>query len=295
VLEQLATTAMGSVIDYADDGTPIRAANTIKARQSVVRDAVQSGCLAFVDHVRDATIRRAVADDNDRLWREACAAAMTRLMFLPLPHEIATIAAFEHDVNLGTDEMLDLFDPAAARRGLRQKGLFYQKGTRRMFVPAELADEGLPLRLANFAATRFASPLTFSDVVSGDGTVPVVLVEPQGEVQRVCPARPTHDGFRALCIPLGTRRYPVAVQIGAVGRHVEIDVIMAVPTSDYLYTQVRETPREMAITPLLDGIVEYAPGLWHCQSDYAFALLQPPPMEGIDDLMLIMVFRPIGR
>jgi hypothetical protein len=295
VLEQLATTATGSVVDYADDGTPIRADNSIKARQSTVRDAVQAGCLAFVGHAQSATVRRAVADDDGRLWREACAAAMTRLMFLPMPHEIATIAAFEHDVNLGTDEMLDLFDSAAARRGLRQKGLFYQKGTRRMFLPAEMVNEGLPLRLANFAATRCSAPLTFGDMGSGGTSVPVILVQPHGEVTRICPARPTHEGFYALCIPLGKERYPVVVQIGAVGRHVEVETILAVPTSDYIHTRIGFAARETPLTPMLDGIVEYAPGLWQCRSDYAFAMIQPPPLNDIADLLLVMVFRPIGR
>jgi FMN phosphatase YigB (HAD superfamily) len=294
VIEQLATTAMGSVIDYDPDGQPIRAANSIKARQSAMRDAVQAGCLDFARRAAHATIRRALPHDHARLWREGGAAVLTRLMYLPLPHEVATIAAFEHDVNLGTDEMLDLFDPADARRNLRQKGLFYQKGTRRMFVPAELADEGLPLRLANFAALRFAAPLTFGDMVSGGGTVPVILCKPQGEVTGVCPARPTHDGFFALCIPLGAERYPVAVQIGKMARHVEIATIMAVPTCDYIPSRQGVVPRETAITPVLDGIVEYAPGLWSCRSDYAFALLPPPQMDAVDDLLLVMVFRPLG-
>ena len=295
VLEQLATTAIGSVIDYTPDGTPIRAANAIKGNQSAVRDAVQAGCVEFARQVAGATIRRALPDDHDRLWREACAAGLTRLMFLPLPHEIATIAAFEHDVNLGTDETIDLFDTAAARRGLRQKGLFYQKSTRRMFVPAELADAGMPLRLANFAATRFSAPLTFADSVSGGTAVPVILVKPQGEVPGMCPARPTHDGFFALCIPLGADRYPVVVQIGAVARHVEIETILAVPTCDYIQTRNGADPREVPVKPVLDGIVEFAPGLWHCRSNYAFAMLNPPAMEGIADLLLVMVFRPIGQ
>jgi hypothetical protein len=153
----------------------------------------------------------------------------------------------------------------------------------------------MPLRLANFAATRFAAPLTFADSVSGGITVPVIMVKPHGEVTGACPARPTHDGFAALCIPLGAERYPVVVQIGAVARHVEIETILAVPTSDYIQTRNGRPPREVALTPLLDGITEYAPGLWHCASDYAFAMLQPPALAEIDDLLLVMVFRPIGR
>jgi hypothetical protein len=195
---------------------------------------------------------------------------------------------------LGTDQMVDLFDSAAARRGLRQKGLLYQKGTRRMFVPAELAGAGMPVRLANFAAMRFASPLTFGDVADGGSTVPVVLLKPEGEVQGVCPARPTHDGFHALCIPLGSARYPVAVQIGAAARHIEIETIIAVPTSEYLHTRPHAASRETVVTPLLDGIVEYGPGCWQCQSDYAFALLQAPAMPGVEDLMLVMVYRTLG-
>lgn len=295
VLEQLATTAMGSVIDYAADGSPVRADNTIKARQSKVRAMVQAGCLSFADHVAGATIRATAPDDTDRLWREAAAASLTRLMYLPMPHETGTIGAFQHDVNLGTDEMLDLFDVADARRGLRQKGLFYQKGTRRMFLPAELTGEGMPLRLANFAATRFAAPLTFGDMLSGGSEVPVILVTPQGEARRMCPARPTHDGFRALCIPVGAERYPVVVQIGAVARHVEIEAILAVSTNDYVHTRPGFAAHETPIVPLLDGVVEYAPGLWQCQSDYAFAMIQPPPLEHVKDLMVVIVFRPLGR
>ena len=295
VLEQLATTAMGSVIDYAEDGTPVRADNTIKARQSAVREAVQAGCLAFARHNAGATIRKSVPEDADRLWREAAAAGMTRLMYLPLPHELAAIRAFQHDVNLGTDEMLDLFDPADARRGLRQKGIFYQKGTRRMFLPAELADEGMPLRLANLAANRFAAPLSFADMISGGGEVPVILAKPTGEVCATCPARPTHDGFRALCIPMGTERHPVAVQLGAVARHVEIETVIAVPTDDYVHTRAGFAANETPIVPLLDGIIEYAPGLWQCQSAHAFALIQPPPLPLVKDLMLVLVYRPLGR
>jgi len=81
---------------------------------------------------------------------------------------------------------------------------------------------------------------------------------------------------------------------GAAGRHIEIETIIAVPTCEYLHTRPNMASRETAVVPLLDGIVEYAPRLWECQSDYAFALLQPPAMADVDDLMLVMVYRPLG-
>jgi hypothetical protein len=108
-------------------------------------------------------------------------------------------------------------------------------------------------------------------------------------------ARPTHDGFRALCIPLGRERHAVAVQIGAIGRHVEIEAVLAVPTADYIHTRSGFAARETPLQPLLDGIVELAPGLWQCANAYAFALLQPPVPPDVSDLMLVMVYRALGR
>ena len=216
-------------------------------------------------------------------------------MYLPLPHEVESLAAFEHDINLGTDEKVALFDQAEARKGLRRKGLHYYKGTRRMFVPGELAGEGLPLRLANFAAARHAAPLAFSDLVASDATVPVIFVTPHGEVQKPCPARRTHDGFHALCIPLNEARHPVAVQVGAIGRHVEIETVSALSTGDYLNARIAPIAPETPVVPLLDGVLELAPGLWRCDTEYGFALLQSPELPGVADLMLLMVYRAVGR
>lgn len=294
IVEQLATVAMGSVIDYADDGTPIRRDSTIKARQSAVREAAQAGALAYAAETMRAAVRKAQPDDADRQHREAGAATLARLMFLPQPHEVDVLAAFEHDVNLGSDEMIALFDPGAAREGLRRQGLFYQKAATRMFLPAELAGEGLPLALANLAATRVAAPLTFGDVTQGAAYVPVVFVRDGEDARAQCPARVTHDGFRALAIPLGRARDPVAVQIGAVGRHVEVTAIYACRTADFVLSRVRATRDEYPLVPMLDGIEECAPGLWRCASAYAFALLRPPALPAIDDLMLVMIYRAIG-
>ena len=294
IFEQLATAAMGSVIDYAEDGSPIRRDSTIKTRQSATREAAQAGALDFVKALAHAVVRAEPAPDTDRQWREAGAATMARLMFVPRPHEVAVLAAFEHDVNLGSDEMIALFDPDAALSGLRRHGLFYQKAATRMFLPAELAGEGLPLAIANFAATRAAAPLTLGDMTEGKATVPVVVVTPQGEVRGQCPARVTHDGYRVVAIPLGASRDPVAVQIGAVGRHVEVAGVFACSASEFTLNRVRATPREVPVAPLLDGIEELGDGLWRCAGPYAFALLRPPALPEVSDLMLVMIYRALG-
>ncbi|MBW8752783.1 MAG: HAD family hydrolase, partial [Sphingomonadales bacterium] len=90
VIEQVCTTDTGSVIDYQEDGTPIRKANDIKGSQSETRRAIQAGCLRFAQAHRDAVIRADETGDVAR-WRKGAAAALGRVMYLPLAQELAVV------------------------------------------------------------------------------------------------------------------------------------------------------------------------------------------------------------
>jgi len=293
LLEQLSTTALGSVIDYADDGQPIRSANDIGKQQSAVREEVQQGCLAFA-HAATAHVRRESRGDVIALWREANAATLMRLMFLPMREELDVVKAFEHDVNLGTDETLALFDPAIAREGLLQQGLFYQKGVRRMFLPAELAEEGLATRLTHFATARFHMPLTSGDFGGEAGRVPVFLSDRHEATRIELPYRATHDGFFALCIPVGASRYLAAVPFGAIAPYVEVHSIVAMPAREYLSNRHDTHKRETTVVPLFDGITPLTERLWHCPDPSGLALLQPPPAGDDANLVIVVVFRAVG-
>ncbi len=294
LLEQLATAAQGSVIDYDEAGQPLRDANAISVRQSAVREAVQAGCLRFAE-AACAHITRAATPDALGHWRASNAATLMRLMFLPLPEELEVVAAFEHDVNLGTAETLPLFDPAIARHGLLQQGLFYQKGVRRMFLPAELTNEGLATRLTHFATARFHMPLTAADFASEVAQIPVILSDAHEATRIALPVRPTHDGFCALCIPVGPARYAAAVPFGALARYVEVRSISALPASEYLSARHDSHARESTVMPQFDGITALTEHLWHCPDAAGFALLQPPPAPSGDNLVIVVVFRPIGE
>ena len=295
LIEQLATTAQGSVIDYADDGTPIRGANEIAKRQSDVREAVQTGCLGFADAARAQTVRAATTDDIG-LWRKANAATLMRLMYLPLREELAVVRAFEHDVNLGTGETLALFAPEIARRGLLQQGLFYQKGVRRMFLPAELAEEGFATRLTHLATARFHMPLAAADFAGDTGQIGVILSDAREATRVVLPIRPTHDGFCTLCIPVGAGRFVAAVPFGTIAPYVEVRSIVALPANEYLDSRHDSETREHAIVPQFEGITPLTGQLWHCPDPAGFALLQPPPAEAAanTNMVIVVVFRAVG-
>ena len=291
VLEQLATTAQGSVIDYDDDGTPIRGANDIGKRQSDVREAVQTGCLGFAKAALAQTVR-AVAADTIALWRKANGATLMRLMYLPLREELAVVRAFEHDVNLGTAETLALFAPEIARQGLLQQGLFYQKGVRRMFLPAELAEEGFATRLTHLATARFHMPLAAADFAGDAGQIGVMLSDGRDATNVMLPIRPTHDGFCALCIPVGASRFVAAVPFGTVSPYVEVQSIVAMPATEYLDSRHDSQTREHAIVPQFEGVVPLSGRLWHCPDPSGFVLLQTPPAQV--NMVIVVVFRAVG-
>ncbi|WP_353230950.1 HAD family hydrolase [Novosphingobium sp.] len=298
LIEQLATMACGSVIDYADDGTPVRSSNDIGKRQSTVRETVQQGCLAFGDaalaHIRRSggdTVARAEAIN---LWRAANAATLMRLMFLPQREELAVVAAFEHDVNLGTAETLALFDPAIAHEGLLQQGLFYQKGVRRMFLPAELAERGFATRLTHFATALFPMPLTAADFADDGGTLAVILSDNHRSTRIDLPIRPTHDGYSALCIPVGASRFVAAIPFGNLAPFVEVHSITALPAREYLDNRHDTHTRQVAVVPQFEGIVPLTDRLWHCPEAGGFVLLPPPPAIDDANMVIVVVFRAIG-
>ncbi len=294
VIEQLATTATGSVMDYDTEGAPVRDINGIGKGQSLVREAVQQGCLSFAA-AGLSHIQRANAPDTIALWRQANAATLMRLMFLPMREELQVVRGFEHDVNLGTAETLPLYDPAVARQGLLQQGLFYQKGARRMFLPAELVEQGLATRLTHLATARFHMPLAAADFAAETAQIGVILSDARHSTRVELPIRPTHDGFSAVCIPVGAGQFVAAVSFAEIAAYVEVQSIVAMPAKEYLDSRHDSDSRMQTITPQFEGITALTDLLWHCPDPAGFALLSPPAATDGANMVIVVVFRAVGQ
>lgn len=295
VFEQLCTNTQGSVIDYTERGDPVRRSNDIKQAQSAIREATQQGCLHFAETQPAAVIRvRNNAAMDAEHWRRSNAATMMRLMFLPMPYELNVFETFEHDVNLGTDETIALFSKGHARKGLREQGLFYLKGARRMFLPAELSDEGMATRLAYLATSRFGMTLNVSDFIAEGGfLVPTIYSNGREVVETRFNALPTHNGYHTLCIPIADCRYTAAIQFGALFDWVEVSSITALPQAEHLNNKHDTAAREIAMTAVLEGIEARSDNLWQCTSAHGFALINPPARRDATPMMLLIVFRPV--
>ncbi|TGX54232.1 HAD family hydrolase [Sphingomonas gei] len=293
VLEQTCTAAQGSVIDYKLDGTPIRRESSIKGRQSAIRDRIQAGCIRFV-HAQQDAILRASAPCAVTMWRRTAASVLTRLMFLPMADELALVAEFEHDINLGVDDTVPLFDAAVAKRGLRQRGLFYMKGAERMYLPAELQGEGLSLKLALLASQRFGMALKYADFVDQTISLPVIIADGTNVTTGAVTATPTHDGYYLAPIPIDDCRFSVGLQFGQLFDWLQVEGVTFMPVKEFL----SDTPKsgvEIAASPSLEGMEQTAPNLFKCDDEFGFMMVPPPPRADDQKMMLAVVFRPIAR
>jgi len=292
VLEQLCTAAQGSVIDYKVDGTSVRRETSIKARQSMVRDRIQAGAVSYA-RAQGQTMLRVQQPDEATLWRRAAAATMGRLMFLPLPHELAVLNAFEHDINLGVDNTVALFDPSVARKGLRERGLFYMKGSERMYLPAELSGEGLALKLSLLAHKRFGLPLKYADFVDTSISLPVIVADGTQVTTGNVTATPTHDGYFMAPIPIGDCRFSVGLQFGQLFEWLQIESAHFLPVDRFLSDKQRVGRDEVDAKPSLEGMEQTAPNLFRCEDAFSFMMVPPPKRKDDRPMMLMVVFRPI--
>jgi len=293
VLEQLATCELGSVADYTDDGDPIRKAPSVKGAQSDVRDRVQAGTAQFARSAASMPIIRQANAHQSRAWRETAAAALTRFMFLPQSRELEVLKSFEHDVNLGSERVVPLFDADHAQKGMRRRGLFYMKGSARMFLPAELAQEDMNTRLSLLAQTRFGLGLSYADSTGRTLSIPVIYLGQNDTARSTIEAHTTHDGFFAARIPVVAGAKAVAIQLGSLLEWFELGEITSASLASLKGDlENDQQPQELAVQ--LDGFTTHAPGLLEATDPAAFALVNAPSDADTHGTQMIEIsLRPI--
>jgi FMN phosphatase YigB (HAD superfamily) len=292
LIEQLSTIAQGSVENYTPAGEAVRKAAGAKGAQNAIRDRVQAGCVAFARNC-GAGIHRAPASDDAAARRSMAAAILGRLLFLPIAEEVAMFRAFEHDVNLGTDDLCQLLDPEEAGQGLRRRGFFYLNGVERVYLPGELQPHGLPLNLSLFSTSRFALDLRGADFRGLPLKLPVFLADVRGQVAIEADALQTHDGFYLVTIPVGAGRFAAGVQFGALCDWVQIEEAVFYPVAGFNPDRPEDACPPIPAPSVREGMIEEAPGLFRCAEG---AIMLVPPGTGLtpEPHLLAITFRPLA-
>ncbi|KEO89265.1 hypothetical protein EH31_14660 [Erythrobacter longus] len=295
VIEQLATCALGSVRDFTPEGEPIREEVSVKGAQSEVRDKVQAGVLRYVRAARSAPVIRQDCLHTETALRESALGALSRFMFLPHSGELDVLKAFEHDVNLGSERMVPLFDKARAKASMRRRGLFYMKGSQRMFLPAELESEDIHTKLSLLAQKRFGLGLTYNDTAQNSIPIPAFFMSENDSAQSVVDAQPTHEGFYSARIPIPAGIQNIALGVGSVFEWFELGSIW-VSTIQSLKGAMGSEEEDIEIGAQFDGLKIHAPGLLECTGTAAFLLVKTPlGSDGEPPQMIEIVMRPLIR
>ena len=67
------------------------------------------------------------------------------------------------------------------------------------------------------------------------------------------------------------------------------------PVDRFLSELQRSGVEEVAANPSLEGMHQVAPHLFHCDNEFAFMMVPPPPRVDDRPMVLQLVFRPIAR
>lgn len=292
LLEQFCTLAQGSVVDYRDDGEPVRRKSGLKAEQSDCRDAAQAAAMEFVRRAGAGFVKPARSDDVEAR-RHMTAAALARFLFLPMPAEVEMLRHFHHDVNLGTDETLTLVDSAAAARGLRSRGLFYGAKAKGLYLPGEVMPHGFYLNLALMSARCFSLNLSKSDLDIGAMKLPVWLGHDGVAHPIEVEAAPTVDGYFQAFVPVGQARFTTILRVGEFAEWLQIEEATFEPIEHALGMTSKEKLVSAPATAEL--MTEMAQGLFHAPDGNGVLVFEPPKSSHGANLVLNLVFRPVVR
>ncbi|MFO1435238.1 MAG: HAD hydrolase-like protein [Gammaproteobacteria bacterium] len=272
LLEQLCTCDMDSVVDYAEDGTPIHRASTIGATQAQLRTRIQDAALQFVD--------AALQSDTAHLWNDSAAtwytglAQLTRLMYLPGEVEIATFEECRHDINLGTDEEWQFFNRDEAARGLQRRGMVYMNGTDRPTLSMELQPHGIQLPLTHFLQLRYRIDLQAGDFNVSRGTLPVMFARNGNLSLDEISVQITHNGYLLALIGVDNLSTDIGIMFGKKWRLLQLDSITLVEIDKLMNCQDNDDEIDLLEYVSLEKIEQLDGSILRCNDTSAFAFAQ---------------------
>ena len=294
IVEQMCTVEQASVIDYDEYGAPIRKRVDMKSVQSQTRAQTQAASLQYI-HCYPRSFHREPANDRIAAMRTSAYLSLSRLLYMPSNEETELFDGFEHDVNLGVNDKVTLFNSAKAKAGMVERGLFYTNDHPSQFLPAELRNAGMPTSLSLLLLRRFAPDLRYPDFEHDGITLPIMIADSERVLQHTVTATATHDGYYLATVPIGARKLSIGLSLGKVFEWVQIQSATLVPVVDLMTSDENKRAIDVADIAVLEDIEKAADGLLHCGSVHSFLFLPTGTEDASESWVLCIVFRPIAR
>ncbi len=296
LLEDVCTSDEGSVIDYDEQGEPVRAQRVLADDQYSLIKPIQQACLELC---RDAARFFASTGPADSgALRVSAAGALGRLLFAPSEYEISCLEGFRLDMNMATVDSFALFDREAGLRGLRERGLFFMErdlGSLRMNYPIEVRSAGLELGITLLAQHRYGLNFTQNDLNLRREAIDVLVVRGAESTSATLEAAATHDGYYALLVPVGAGDLNVGILLGKRFSWFELDSVQLIRAGSLLSEWESQDTLDITGSIHFEGIERRTPRLCEAVDPNGFLFVRPQPLEASDQANRVcrVVFRPL--
>jgi len=294
LLEQLCTSNEKSVIDYDEKGNAIYSDVVMSEQQHQKIVNIQSACERFI-HDAKAFFNTANITLSNEIFRQVAMTELTRMIFLPTESELEYLKNFQAEMNLGTNDILRVFDPEQGLIGLRRRGMFYMEKpskTTRTNYPAELRAAGIELVLSLIAQHRFGLDLKLKDMALRKEFILIGFQQGNEVYKTTTEAVATHDGFFAIWLPANLK---TSIYFGEKYEWLQIESAELI-TMDAFVNQ-NETQNTLDALPnMIFDKVENSGGNIYQLSTVAAAITFNPVISSMEnDFVLRLVFRPLVK
>ena len=296
LLEQLCTSNEKSVIDYDAKGNAVHSTSGFEKSQYDKLKRVQEECIRFI-HDAKAFFNH-IGDSSLETWQKVALAELGRFIFLPTEKEIQYLESFEFDLNMGTHDILRVFDQNEGLSSLRKRDLFFSfmernQKTMRTNCPAELRSAGLELVTTLMAQHRFGIDFGFREMSLRRESIPVIANYHHEVSHANVESLLTHDGYFALSIPAGNENQHTAIMFGKKYRWVQLESVEIMPTQTYL-SKIESLYTEDCWSALIFKEMNNKGGkLFECLSEESAVIIPPLNKSTGKHYLVRLVFRPI--
>ncbi len=295
LLEQLCTANEKSVIDYDEDGNPIYSEVTLSQQQQKKLTRVQSECMQFIHDAKKFFINPIAPP----ILRQAAMIELGRMIYFPTELELNYLRSFQAEMNLGTNEVLRIFDPAAGLTGLRRRGLFFMEkssATMRTNYPAELRTAGIEFALSLITQLRFGLKLQLKDMMLRREVLHIIFMRGNEVYQSPAEALATHDCYYAVWLPAGAADL-IYIVFGKNYHWLQIESAEFVKQDAFVSQNETQNTVDATTCLALDQMTDKGGGLFECETQSSAVVAKPELIlkDQAKDFIFRLVFRPIAK
>ena len=296
IFEKLCCSVDKSVIDFDQAGDPIYSDIDLCEEQHAVLKSVQAESLRFANDV-EAFFQSAGIQLTHEMLKDAAAINLVRMIYFPLQAELDYLKSFKLDVNLGTSEVIPLYDLNKGVDSLRRRGWLHSTKENvknmRLNYPAEWRSANLELSFAMLTQLRCGFDLSLNDLSHRRQKIPVIFSTSQNTTtQLTLDAKPTFDGYYSVFVPV-THGCQFGVQFGLDYQWVELESAELIKAAHLFGRSEFENTQDGSANLAIDGMEDKGGGLFECKSASSLLVYIPPQHLEKESYVLRIIFRPI--